>query len=63
MYNVKFSNKIPSLKQFEEWGIQEAYPRFYLDVNVLKDYKKIMDFKLKYEGHYVLKQNREPAVP
>ena len=52
MYNIKFVHSIPTKKQFEEWGIQTAYPKFYLQVYIFEETKQIMYFKIEYKGNF-----------
>jgi hypothetical protein len=53
-YNIKVTHTAPTFKQFAEWGVQQAYPTFYLNIcfhNKETD-MEVLSFKVKIEGHY-----------
>jgi hypothetical protein len=58
-YKIKFTHTAPTFKQFEEWGIQQAYPTFYIDIifyvekdNIEKDNIEVVSFRIIINGHY-----------
>jgi hypothetical protein len=52
LYNIKVTHTAPTFKQFEEWGIKEAYPEFYINIIFYNQEKEELSFKVKIEGHY-----------
>jgi hypothetical protein len=53
-YNIKITHTAPTFKQFEEWGIQQAYPTFYMDI-IFYDVKnniEVVSFKIIIKGDY-----------
>lgn len=53
-YNIKITHTSPTFKQFEEWGIERAYPTFYMDI-IFYDKKNNIEsvsFKIIISGHY-----------
>jgi hypothetical protein len=53
-YNIKVTHTSPTFKQFEEWGIQQAYPIFFMDIIFYseKDNNEIVSFRMKINGNY-----------
>ena len=52
MYKIKFVHSIPTREQFEEWGIQMAYPKFYLQIYIYEEKEQIIYFKIEYKGSF-----------
>lgn len=53
VYNINVMHTAPTFKQFEEWGIQQAYPTFYINITFYDDEKKEeLSFRVKITGHY-----------
>lgn len=48
----KITHTAPTMKQFEEWGVQEAYPTFYVDISFYDEDKRRFYFRIKITGHY-----------
>ncbi len=51
-YNIKVTHTAPTFKQFAEWGIQTAYPTFYINMTFYKNEKEELSFRVKITGHY-----------
>jgi hypothetical protein len=51
-YNIKVTHTAPTFKQFAEWGIQTAYPTFYINIVFYKEEKEELSFRVKITGHY-----------
>lgn len=61
MYNIKVTHTAPTFEQFAEWGIQQAYPTFYLNITFHENDKEeevVLSFKVKIEGHYYCSGSR-----
>ncbi len=54
IYNINVTHTAPTFKQFEEWGIQRAYPTFYINITFYgkKKKKEELSFRVKITGHY-----------
>ena len=52
MYKIKFVNSAPTKEQFNEWDIQKGSPKFYLEIYIYENTKKIIYFKIEYKGNY-----------
>jgi len=59
-YIIKVIHTSPSFKQFEEWGIQQAYPTFYMDIIFYgeKDNIEVVSFRMKINGNYYCSRSR-----
>jgi hypothetical protein len=59
-YIIKVTHTSPTFKQFEEWGIQQAYPTFYMDIifYVEKDNIELVSFRMKIIGDYYCSGSR-----
>ena len=53
-YNIKVTHTAPTFKQFEEWGIEKAYPTFFMDVIFYgeEDNIEVVSFKIIIKGDY-----------
>jgi hypothetical protein len=51
-YNIKITHTAPSFKQFAEWGVERAFPKFYINITFHKDEKEELSFVVKINGHY-----------
>jgi hypothetical protein len=51
-YNIKVTHTAPTFKQFAEWGIQKAFPTFYINIAFHKKKKEELLFRVKITGHY-----------
>lgn len=52
-YNIKVTHTAPTFKQFEEWGVQHAYPKFFVYIKFYDlENNEILSFTIKLEGHY-----------
>jgi len=51
-YGINVTHTAPTFKQFEEWGIQQAYPTFYINITFYKQEKEELSFRVKITGHY-----------
>lgn len=59
MYKIKVTHTAPTFKQFEEWGVQQAYPKFYVNITFHdNDDKEVLMFKVKIEGDYYCSGSR-----
>jgi len=58
-YNIKVTHSAPTFEQFQEWGIERAFPTFYIDIAFHKDEKEELSFRVKITGHYYGSQNFE----
>lgn len=58
-YNIKVTHTAPTFKQFEEWGVQNAFPDFYINITYHKEEKEELSFRVKITGHYCGSQNFE----
>jgi hypothetical protein len=45
VYNIKVTHTAPTFKQFAEWGIQKAFPTFYINIAFHKKKKEELLFK------------------
>jgi hypothetical protein len=59
-YNIKVTHTAPTFKQFEEWGIEQAYPTFYMDIIFYdeKDNIEVVSFRMKINEHYYCSGSR-----
>jgi len=59
-YVIKVTHTSPTFKQFEEWGIQQAHPTFYMDIIFYgeKDNIKVVLFRIKINGDYYCSGSR-----
>ena len=51
VYNIKVTHTAPTFAQFAEWGVEQAYPTFYINITFYNEEEEI-SFKVKIEGHY-----------
>lgn len=51
-YNIKVTHTAPTFEQFAEWGVEQAYPTFYLNITFHDEEKEVLLFKVRIEGHY-----------
>jgi hypothetical protein len=53
-YNIKVTHTAPTFKQFAEWGIERAFPTFYVNITFHNKETNMEDlsFKVKITGHY-----------
>jgi hypothetical protein len=51
-YNINVTHTAPTFKQFEEWGVEEAFPDFYINITFHKEEKEELSFRVKVSGHY-----------
>ncbi len=60
IYNINVTHTAPTFKQFEEWGIQRAYPTFYINITFYgkKKKKEELSFRVKITGHYYCSGSR-----
>ncbi len=59
VYNIYITHTSPTFKQFEEWGIKQAYPTFYIDITFYdEEEKKELSFRVKITGHYYCSGSR-----
>ena len=58
LYDIKVSHTSPTFKQFEEWGVQNAFPTFYLNITFYNEEKEQLSFRIKIEGHYYCSGSR-----
>ncbi len=52
VYNIKVTHTAPTFKQFEEWGIQKAFPTFYINIAFHKKKKEELLLRVKITGFY-----------
>ncbi len=53
MNKIKVTHTTPTYEQFNEWGIEQAYPNFYIDISINNDKdEQIAWFKVKISGNY-----------
>lgn len=53
MNKIKVTHTAPTYEQFDEWGIEQAYPNFYIDISINNDKdEQIVWFKVKISGNY-----------
>jgi len=59
-YNIKVTHTSPTFKQFKEWGIEQAYPTFYMDIIFYgeKDNIDVVSFRIKINGYYYCSGSR-----
>jgi hypothetical protein len=56
---IKVSHTAPTFKQFEEWGIQQAFPTFYIYIKFYDNHSsEILSFTIKITGHYYCSGSR-----
>jgi hypothetical protein len=51
-YNIKVTHTAPTFKQFAEWGVERAFPTFYINIIFYKEEKEELSFVVKITGHY-----------
>ncbi len=51
-YNIKITHTSPTFKQFSEWGVERAFPTFYINIAFHKKKKEELSFRVKITGHY-----------
>ena len=51
-YIIKVTHTAPTFNQFEEWGVEQAFPTFYINMTFYKDEKEELSFRVKITGHY-----------
>ena len=51
-YNIKVTHTAPTFQQFEEWGVERAFPTFYVNIVFHKEEKEELSFRVKITGHY-----------
>ena len=51
-YNIKVTHTAPTFEQFEEWGIERAFPTFYINIVFHVEEKEELSFRVKITGHY-----------
>ncbi len=51
-YIIKVTHTAPTFKQFEDWGIEQAYPTFYLNITFYDNEIEALAFKVKITGNY-----------
>ncbi len=53
MNKIKVTHTAPTYEQFNEWGIEQAYPNFYIDISINNDKdEQIAWFQVKISGNY-----------
>ncbi len=53
MYKIKVTHTAPSYAQFREWGVQDAFPNFYIDISFIDDNdEQILWCQVKVSGNY-----------
>ena len=58
-YNIKVTHTAPTFEQFEEWGIEQAYPTFYINITFYgEENREELSFRLKITGHYYCSGSR-----
>jgi hypothetical protein len=59
-YIIKVTHTAPTFKQFKEWGIQQAYPTFYMDIIFYneKDNIEELSLRMKINGDYYCSGSR-----
>ncbi len=51
-YIIKVTHTAPTFKQFAEWGVERAFPKFYINITFYKDEIEELSFRVKITGHY-----------
>ena len=51
-YHIKVTHTAPTFEQFEEWGVERAFPNFYITITFYKAEKEEFSFRVKVTGHY-----------
>jgi hypothetical protein len=52
-YNIRVTHTAPTFKQFTEWGIERAFPTFYINITFYNDKEKEeLSFRVKITGYY-----------
>jgi hypothetical protein len=53
-YNIEVTHTAPSFKQFEEWGIEKAYPIFFMDIIFYREENnlEVVSFQIIIKGDY-----------
>jgi hypothetical protein len=51
-YIIKVTHTAPTFNQFTEWGVERAFPKFYINITFYKDEKEELSFRVKITGHY-----------
>jgi hypothetical protein len=51
-HNIKVTHTAPTWDQFKEWGIERAFPTFYINIAFHKEEKEELTFRVKITGHY-----------
>ncbi len=57
-YKIKITHTAPTFKQFAEWGVQQAWPTFYLNITFNNEEKEVLSFKIRIQGHYYCSGSR-----
>jgi hypothetical protein len=57
-YIIKVTHTAPTFKQFAEWGVERAFPKFYINLTFYKDEKEELSFRIKITGHYYCSGSR-----
>ncbi len=53
MYKIKVTHTAPTYKQFSEWGVQQAYSNFFINISFIDDNdEKILWCQVKVSGFY-----------
>ncbi len=58
VYKIKVTHTAPTFEQFAEWGVQQAWPTFYLNITFNDEEKEVLLFKIRIQGHYYCSGSR-----
>ena len=51
--HIDITHTAPNIKKFIEWGVQKAYPKFYINIMFYgKEKKEVLSFRVEITGHY-----------